>query len=128
MSHAVEEYYDVYDERRHKARKATTCSACRCAIDKGHFYTYVFLVFDGEPDRVRRCERCQAIHVHLREVGRSVDDGESYWPDERLACGIEYKKHWNVEPPAELAALAFWKPGEPIEAIPVPKGARPYDY
>lgn len=108
MSHYTEETYSVYDESLRRARKEHRCSACREKISAGHSYTRVAIVFDGEAETVKRCARCQAIHLHLRAKGR--EDG--MWPDERLNCGETYRGHWGEDPPEEIAALAFAKQGE----------------
>jgi hypothetical protein len=106
MSHPIEETYEVYSENRRRARKPHACSACSEPISVGHYFWYIFIIFEGETNTVKRCERCQAIHVHLRGMG------DEMWPDERLACGEEYREHWGTEPPAEIAALAFALPGD----------------
>jgi predicted RNA-binding Zn-ribbon protein involved in translation (DUF1610 family) len=107
MSHAVDETYDVYEERTHRARKPRTCNACEQPIDAGEKYVAVFIVFDGDREALSRCARCQTIHLHLRKKG----DGEM-WPDEKLDCGEDYEEHWGEAPPDEVAALAFALPGE----------------
>lgn len=103
MSHEVDETYDVYHEVYPLSRKAHTCDACKQEIPKGTHYTRVHIVFHGGAESVKRCLRCQAIHLHLR----TLDPGYM-WPDERLACGIDYEEHWGGEPPEEIAALAFF--------------------
>lgn len=107
MSYEAEEAYAVYDETDRRARKAHECHACGEQIAPGHSYTHVAIVFDGRGRTVKRCARCQAIHLHLRTLG-----GGEMWPDEKLDCGEEYRAHWGKEPPAEIAALAFALPGE----------------
>jgi hypothetical protein len=107
MSHHYDETYEVYNERERKARKTHECAACKELIPAGAAYTVVFILFDGDPESLKRCARCQTIHEHLRDLGDSEQ-----WPDERLNCGEEYKQHWGVEPPPEIARLAFLLPGE----------------
>lgn len=102
MSHLAEEAYSVYDETYPKARVEHTCAACKEAIRVGHRYARVAMVFDHEAETVKRCMRCQTIHLHLRTKGDS-----ELWPDERLNCGEEYAQHWGEDPPPEIAALAF---------------------
>lgn len=102
MSHAVDEYYEVYDERCRSARKPHTCNACKEIIQPGHRYFTVFIVFDGRTESLKRCARCQEIHEHLRDLGR----GDT-WPDERLGCGLDYMDEWGREPPPEIQELAF---------------------
>jgi predicted RNA-binding Zn-ribbon protein involved in translation (DUF1610 family) len=102
MSHAIDDVYEVYDERRPRARKPHACGACGEAIRVGDRYVSVFIVFDGDASTVKRCRRCQKIHEHLR----GIDPGE-VWPDEHLACGEGYREHWGRDPPPEIAALAF---------------------
>ena len=107
MSHSVDECYDVYSEQRVTARKAHACDACREPIAAASTYWRIAIVFDGEAETVKRCERCQKIHMHLR----SLDPGAS-WPAEKLDCGIAYRDHWEFDPPDEIAALAFALPGD----------------
>lgn len=101
MSHGIDERYKVYNERRVKARKAHACGACGDPIEPGHEYTLVFIVFDRARS-LKRCLRCQALHVHLRGVCAPHE----MWPDERLDCGMDYEEEWG-ELPEEIAALAF---------------------
>lgn len=107
MSHSIDDYYSVYKETETKARKEHQCSACSEPISPNQVYTRVQIVFDKSAETVKRCSRCQAIHIHLREKGR----GDT-WPAERLDCGESYRDHWGEEPPEEIAALAFALPGE----------------
>jgi len=107
MSHEVTDYYEVYCETRRKAKKEHVCDACSDRIRVGTYFWYVFYVFEDRTYTVKRCERCQAIHVHLRGMN------EDTWPDEKLSCGEEYRQHWGQEPPPEIAALAFALPGDP---------------
>lgn len=113
MSYAVDETYDVYHEIRVFARKAHECDAVLCSepIRPGDAYWRIQIVHDGKAQTIKRCVRCQAIHEHLRGLGQ----GER-WPDERLACGQDYAEEWGGPPPAEIAALAFWKAGEALPA------------
>jgi hypothetical protein len=112
MSQYCEERYEVYAENRTTARKAHECDACDGAIAPGDIYYRVRWVYDGSADGVKRCARCQFIHEHLRKLG----DGDM-WPAEKLDCGEEYEQHWGVKPPAAIAELAFWRPGDPLPAI-----------
>ena len=105
MSHEVDERYAVYSETRRRAIKQHKCSACKEAIRPGHTYHVIAIIFEGV-ESLKRCERCQAIHLHLRTLDRDM------WPDERLNCGEEYREHWGREPPPEIAAMAFALPGE----------------
>ncbi len=108
MSHSVDEIYSVYVETDvRRARKRHVCNACEEPIPAGAGYTKIFIVFDQKPEWLKRCARCQKIHKHLR----TLDPGDT-WPDEKLDCGEEYRLHWGVEPPPEIAALAFSLPGE----------------
>lgn len=112
MSHEVDgNYYQAYVEEEVLAAETHPCSACGEKIAYGMPYTLVVIVSDeDDPETLRRCQRCQKIHLHLREVCRDRE----MWPDERLACGQEYKEHWGTEPPPEIAALAFARPGDKL--------------
>ena len=107
--HTVDDHYDAYDERTVTARKAHRCAACGEAIQPGHRYTAVHIVFDGSAETIKRCVRCQAIHEHLRDTNLNCDA----WPDERLNCGESYREVFGEDPPEKIAALAFWQPGDP---------------
>lgn len=109
MSYVAEESYDVYDERWITARKPHTCCACKETIPAGGVYAKISIVFDRGAESIKRCARCQKIHLHLRGKG---DKWTQLWPDERLDCGEEYREHWGEDPPEEIAALAFALPGE----------------
>jgi hypothetical protein len=115
MSHCCDERYEIYDETYVCAAKEHTCDACKDIIPKGHYYARIFWVFDGEGGLIKRCKKCQMIHLHLRKKGDS-----EMWPDERLNCGEEYKDHWGEDPPAHIAVLAFATPEE-VQQMAVPK-------
>lgn len=110
MSHSCDETYAVYRELRVTARKPFECDCVPCSVTvrAGDGYMKVTTIHDGRVETIRRCLRCQHIHEHLRELG------EDMWPDERLNCGHTYQDNWECEPPPEIAALAFWQPGEPL--------------
>jgi hypothetical protein len=109
VSYYADESYDVYDETVRRARKEHRCGACDEHIVPGATYWHIATVFDGTARTYKRCERCQAIHVHLRELCRAT--GSDMWPDERLACGLRYEDEWGALPP-EIEALAFALPNE----------------
>jgi len=108
VSHEYDEAYAVYSETRRRAIKPHKCSACKETISPGHTYHVIAIIFEGV-ESLKRCERCQKIHEHLRTLA----PGEM-WPDERLNCGEEYSEHWGREPPEHIAALAFVLPGEKL--------------
>lgn len=112
MSRSCDERYVVYHERQVRARKAHACSACRETIPAGTAYVRVTWVFDGSADGVKRCNRCQAIHLHLRKKCAESDE-DDLWPDERLNCGLKYEDEWG-DLPDEIEALAFALPTDTI--------------
>lgn len=112
MSGYYDETYEVYKEEPVTARKAHTCDACKETIPAKATYWKVFTLFDGNVDSLKRCNRCEAIHVHLRNL--CAGTGDEIWPDERLACGLKYEDEWG-ELPDHIAALAFALPSEPYE-------------
>ncbi len=113
MSHEIDydNVYAVYREKAVVARKPHKCSACCEDIIKGHTYTYIFIVFDGDNSSLRRCVRCQTLHEHLRERGES----RGTWPSEKLNCGESYEEAWG-DVPAEIERLAF-ATAEEMQAI-----------
>jgi hypothetical protein len=42
------------------------------------------------------------------------DNTEDEYCDPELNCGHEYEERWKESPPPEIAALAFWLPGDPL--------------
>jgi hypothetical protein len=106
--HGVDELYAVYDEKDLVARKQHVCCACDEPIRPRQRYYRVAILFGGRWQTVRRCERCQRMHKHLRDVGGDWDE----WPDEDLNCGHEYGEVHGRPPPPEIAALAFALPGD----------------
>lgn len=102
MSHYCDEYYSLYKERRVKARKEHKCDACGEVVSVGHYYFRISIMFEGEAETVKRCLRCQTLHLHLR----GIEPGEM-WPNEKLDCGKDYKAEWGKEPPPEMEMLAF---------------------
>lgn len=110
MSHYSDELYAVYGEACVTANKSHACDACGIAIPKGGRYYRVRWVYDGSAGGVKRCLACQCTHEHLREL---CEPGEQ-WPNETLSCGLDYSDEWDSEPPPEIAALAFWRYGDPL--------------
>lgn len=110
MSRECDGPVQVYDEQLRKARKEHKCDACEERIRAGDTYNYSTIIYDGSVEHIKRCLRCQKIHLHLRDVSSTDDD--YLWPDERLNCGEEYTSHWGKPPPDDIAALAFALPGE----------------
>jgi hypothetical protein len=113
MSHYAEETYDVYHEIRVIARKEHECDSVLCSdpIRPGDNYWRIHTVHDGRHENIKRCIRCQLLHEHLRGLG------DDMWPSETLACGLDYESEWGNPPPPGIAALAFWRPGDPPPAL-----------
>lgn len=123
MSFQADGTNDVYHEVRVIARKQHECDSVLCSdhIRPGDAYWRISIVFDGRAETVKRCLRCQHLHEHLRVLCRRM--GDSMWPDERLACGLDYAEEWG-DVPEHIAALAFWRPGDPL---PCDTGCYPTD-
>jgi hypothetical protein len=102
---------EVFSETTPKARKEHRCHACGETITPGRVYSRTFTVFEGDPDTIIRCERCQALFEHLSE--QMSGNSEEYC-NATLSCGHEYEERWGEPPPEEIAALAFWLPGDPL--------------
>lgn len=113
MSEYGDEYAEVYDAEWRKAAKPHTCHACGEIITAGRKYHRTFTVFERVAHSNIRCERCQVIFTHLEGRIRAAGDYTEYCNSE-LDCGHEYKERWGEEPPPEIAALAFWLPGDPL--------------
>ena len=107
MSHSVDDRYGFYIEDAVRARTQHQCGACDDPIEPGHIYANVRYQWGGSVERVKRCIRCQRIHLHLRELARYET-----WPDEELNCGQDYEEEWGGPPPPEIAALAFMSAAE----------------
>lgn len=120
MSHAIDEYYSDYTEVCTKSDSARRCDACRETIPSGVAYWDIAITHgdpssedpdDRDEEEVTRCQRCQAIHLHLRELGKNSE----MWPAEALDCGEDYEEHWEKQPPPEIAALAFLTAADDVE-------------
>ena len=109
-------------------------------IERGHLYVRHTLIYAREVDVTIRCLRCDAIYQALVAIHRKANEEarqeryasrkpgyfdqklsaeqhrllnhESDWPDIALNCGHEFKERWGVEPPPDLARLAFLTPAE----------------
>jgi hypothetical protein len=104
---------DVQTHQVLKARKEHKCDACNETIKPGHKYVLEKSLYDGSWGQVKRCARCEAIYKHLWAVehakkNRDYNEG----PQWDLRCGHDYKSVHGVEPPDEIAALAFMTPEE----------------
>jgi hypothetical protein len=95
------------------ARKPHKCSACDEQIEPRQRYTRVALLFEGQWQVTNRCARCQKIYEHLSDRIAKGGDSEEYC-DGELNCGHEYEERWREPPPENIAALAFWRPGDPL--------------
>lgn len=124
MSHSVDEHYGFYRELRHVARKPHDCCACEIPIVPGDIYYAISAQWEGRVEGWKRCARCQFVHEQLRDICQA--DGS--WPDEELNCGHTFEERWEREPPAWLAALAFWKPGDPLPHVEPCTPSLRYDY
>lgn len=107
------DYAQVSCDEWRTARKEHKCDGCKEKIRSGQKYRYVSILFDGSWTNYRRCERCEAIYAHLTERIRKEGDVDEFC-HEALDCGHDYAERWEEEPPAEIAALAFWLPGDPL--------------
>lgn len=113
----------VWSDRWATARKEHRCKACGETVRPGYRYHTTFYVFDGDAHRVKRCERCQLIFEHLSARMQTEGEDEEFC-DEALACGHEYRERWGEAPPEWLAALAFWRPGDPLPTLPAKEAGR----
>lgn len=103
MSYEADHAYVHYEEKKvSMARTPHTCDACQDIIPRLHSYWRIVVIDEGDLTLVKRCLRCQAIHLHLRTLG-----GNDMWPSEKLDCELNYEEHWGKEPPPEILALAF---------------------
>ncbi len=109
MSYMFDETYDVYIEKKRKASKSHVCSACKEAIHPKEYYFNISCVFQGEAATIKRCARCQTMHLNLRKMDKDCED---LWPDEKLNCGEEFEEHWGEPPSREMVELAFITPKE----------------
>ena len=102
------EPYDVYPtEHLRRARVAHKCDACGEAIRRGDRYSYTFSVFEGEPDTVKRCARCEMMYRALVPI-----QPEDTACDPELKCGHTWEDNFDGPPPDDVARLAFVTPDE----------------
>ncbi len=111
MSVDVDGCWDAWSENTRRARKDHECDACDCVIRRGDLYVVHSFVYEHTASSVKRCLRCDAIYQHLVELFREKRISDEA-PDVRLDCGHEYRERWGVDPPPELAELAFMTPEE----------------
>lgn len=97
----------AYQVSMRRARKAHRCSACEETIPRGHVYSYTFGVWDGNPDAIKRCLKCEAIYEHLLDVCDSDEPPACY-----LDCGHSYEDVHDEPPPDWLVGVAMSTPGE----------------
>lgn len=117
MSQSCDGAADIFRQGTRKARKPHQCDACFTeSIRPGDTYTREDVLFEGRWAHTTRCARCQLIFEHLVDMCRAHGDSDE-WPDPNLDCGHEYSERWEIEPPAWLAALAFWVPGDPLPHV-----------
>lgn len=102
-----------YRETLRTARKQHECCACEIPIQPGNRYWVIAACYDNTVRGWKRCERCQFIHQQLRPLCQAKDE----WPDEELNCGHTFEEAHDREPPEFLAALAFWRPGDPLPHV-----------
>lgn len=103
----------MWERTKRRARKDHTCECCHEVIPRGHRYATHFLVYDGTTDYIKRCLRCDAIYDALEAKMKAAKTyGYEEVPDVRLNCGDTYLERWGVDPPPELARLAFMTPAE----------------
>lgn len=116
MSQLCDGRADVFHEFTRTARKDRPCDACHGEIRRGDRYNLEDVLYEGHWSHTVRCARCQLIFEHLVSMCREHGENDE-WPDPNLDCGHEYRERWECDPPAWLAALAFWLPGDPLPAI-----------
>ena len=103
---------DCYDQTFRTARKSHECHACDETIEPGHRYSVTSGNWDGMWEQFKHCMRChamfEAIHASWRANG---------YPNMGVAMDLNCGEDWADlfgEPPPEVAALAFWLPGEVV--------------
>jgi len=106
MSCIYDDCADVCETRTRRARKAHKCCACDQRIPAGSQYQITSALYEGSWASWKRCDRCQAIYVHITDILTDAECAEA------LDCGHTYLDEHGKEPPLEIAALAFALPGE----------------
>lgn len=94
-----------------KAAKQHTCDACSETIRKGDRYHVWRALYDGHWSSMKHCARCWTI-----VDGLSSADFVPGPVDLHLDCGHTWEEASGEPPPPHIAALAFWLPGDPLEA------------
>mgnify|MGYP001559210273 CR=1 FL=1 len=102
MCEEADESWDVFDERRVRARKQHTCVACTDPIEPGHVYFKTFTVFEGLVGGWKHCVRCNIMYRRLL-----TELPFSAWVDEKLNCGTSWNSAMGQDPPEDVARLAF---------------------
>ena len=60
---------DVWDERRHRARKAHKCYECNETIDPGDDYIRISYLSEGQWGHHKMCEYCEHDWQVVRDAG-----------------------------------------------------------
>lgn len=107
MSCCDAEPAELYVERTRRARKPHRCTACREVIQPGTEYCAIKLKFEGDFESFKQCPRCRAMYRYLVAVS---DDAVAL----NLDCGHTWSDVFDRDPPPEIAALAFWRPGDAL--------------
>lgn len=102
----------VWKDEKRKARKDHRCVACGETIRRGDTYEKHVDIFDGYVTDIKRCLRCATM---WRAAQSKL--GWNRVADLYLNCGEDWEDRYG-EPPAHIAALAFWRPGEPLPEGP----------
>lgn len=99
---------DVEDGEWRTARKAHECCACDLPIRKGDRYHVLRTLYDGSWSTSKHCARCWTMCDLL--AAAPFTDGVVL----TLDCGVSWEDASGEPPPAYVAALAFWLPGDPL--------------
>ena len=107
MCEEADDFNDVQNSVRRKARKEHVCCACSETIVVGHVYIRTFVLFDGNSDTYKHCLRCWAMLDAISEARK----GEVVALAWKLNCGESWENTIG-ELPDDVAALAFMTQGD----------------
>lgn len=97
------------------ARTVHTCYACSETIRPGDRYNVFRSLYDGYWTTLKHCARCWAMVKILCNA-----DFGSGTVVLSLDCGDTWEDASGSPPPDDVAALAFWLPGDPLPGMATP--------
>lgn len=115
-----DEYPSFFKETARRARKEHKCCECGHTITPGQEYQHIFMVYEGDPDTYKVCERCADLMSAFHDLGYCTAYGGFF---EDYGDWLEYERPFpgdDEDPPTgnEMASAIQlkhrdWQPPQP---------------